>query len=80
MANIKLVDNAWNSIQDADSKKHVLEISARTESGKVVEVRVRHNDGEEIKAKVFVDGKSVLPMAIADFETRFNNCELEIKE
>lgn len=57
-----------------------MEINCRTENGEVVEVRIRHSRGEEIKAKVMVDGKQSFPMPIDVFESRFNKNELEFKE
>ena len=78
MMKVVLVDNAWNNLQDADAVKHILGITARTEGGKVVEVRVRHNDGEEFKAKVSMDGEPVLPMDMKEFEKAFAKKKLDI--
>ncbi len=78
MAKIKLTENGWNRVQDADAKKHILEISCRTENGKVVEARIRHNDGEECVAKVTRNGAAALPMDIKEFETAFAAGELKM--
>ena len=72
-------DTGWTVLQEADAAKHVLEISARAEMGKVVEVRIRHNDGEERKGNVYLDGANALPMAFEDFKEKFTAGVLEIK-
>lgn len=79
MAKIKWNENGWTAIQDADAKKHVLEIDARAEEGKVVELRIRHNDGEEQAAEVTYEGKPALPMDIKEFQKLFEKKALEIK-
>lgn len=76
---IKWNENGWTTVQEADAQKHVLEVSCRSEAGKVVEVRIRHNDGEEQAAKVTVNGEAALPMDINDFQTKFENGSLELK-
>lgn len=75
----QIEDNAWTRLQDADAEKHILEISCRAENGKVVEVRVRHNDGEEKKGEIKYDGKPVLPLDIAKFAEYYENGKLEIR-
>lgn len=72
-------ENGWTVCQDADAEKHLLEISCRAENGTVVEVRVRHNDGEETKGTVTKNGKTVLPIALAEFKKLYQKGELEIK-
>lgn len=72
-------ENGWTSLQEADPKKHILEISCRSENGNVVEVRIRHSHGEEQLAKVTLNGASALPMPIADFQKHFEKDELEMK-
>ena len=44
----------------------------------VVEVRVRHNDGEETKGKVLCNGANVLPMDCGKFAELFCSGELKI--
>jgi len=72
-------ENGWTTVQDADAAKHVLEISVFAKEGIVTELRVRHNDGEEKKGDVTMDGKKVLPMALAEFKKLFNEGALTIK-
>ena len=80
MKNEKLVlnENGWTAVQDADVEKHIVEISCRSEDGNVVEVRIRHNDGEESKAKVLLNGNPALPMKNADFVDFFTMGKLQI--
>ncbi len=71
----------WNndgltSIQDADAELHRLGISCRAESGTVVEVRIRHNDGEEKPGKVIYKGEEALPLPLAQFKELFKKDEL----
>lgn len=68
--------SGWTCIQEADAKKHILEISCYVQDGNVTKVVIRHNDGEEQIAKVIADGKNVLPISTADFEAKFNKGEL----
>lgn len=79
MAKLKWKEDGWTTLQEADSEKHILEISCRAENGMVVEVRIRHNDGEEAKAKVTLNGESALPMAIKDFQKNYEKGKFEIK-
>lgn len=72
-------ENGWTVMQDADAEKHVLEISCRAENGVVVEVRSRHNDGEEKKGIVTLDGAEVLPMPLADFKKYYKKGKLTIR-
>ena len=72
-------ENGWTTVQDADAEKHVLEISCFAKDGTVTEVRVRHNDGEEKKGEVTVDGNKVLPMALKEFKDLYLSGELTIK-
>lgn len=72
-------NDGWTTVQEADSKKHLLEIMCRAENGTVVEIRFRHNDGEETKGKAFLDGKSLLPISIDEFSKLYLGGKLEIK-
>ena len=76
MAKFVWNENGWNTLQEADASKHILEINCRTEAGNVVEVRIRHNDGEEVASNVKVNGEPALPMDIKTFEKYFNKSEL----
>lgn len=71
--------NGWTTLQEADAKNHVLEVGCRAEDGVVVEVRVRHNDGEEKQGEVKLDGAKVLPMAAEEFKAHFLAGDFEIK-
>ncbi len=80
--NVNYIDwkeNGWIVIQDADSKKHLLEISCRAENGEIVETRIRHNDGEEAKGNVVYEGKKALPMSVERFKKLYTQGLLEIK-
>ena len=79
MAKIKWKKDGWNAFQEADPDKHILEINCRTEAGKVVEVRIRHNDGEEKLANVTVNGEAALPMDTKEFQKSFDKGELDMK-
>ncbi len=79
MAKIKWKNDGWNTLQEADPKKHILEINCKTKSGKVIEVRIRHNDGEEKLSKVKLNGTPALPMDIAEFEKYYNKNEFEME-
>lgn len=72
-------NDGWTTVQEADAEKHVLEICCRAEDGLVVEVRIRHNDGEETNGRVLRDGKNVLPISLREFRELYNKGELEIK-
>ncbi len=76
---IRWKKDGWTLVQEADAKKHILEIACRTENGMVVEVRTRHNDGEEKKGTVLRDGKNPLPLSCEDFEELFEDDELIIR-
>ena len=76
---IKWNDNGWTVVQNADGKKHVLEISCRAEDGQVVETRIRHHSGEETQGIVLLNGENALPMPIKEFGKLFNKNQLEIK-
>lgn len=69
----------WTSIQDADAEKHLLGISCLAENGVVVEVRKRHNDGEEEKLTKKLEGDYSLPMALADFRKAVEEGKLTLK-
>lgn len=71
--------DGWTVVQDADAAKHQLEISCRAEDGKVVEVRIRHNDGEESKGAALVNGKNILPAPLADFVKAFDEGTLVLR-
>ncbi len=76
---IKWNKNGWTAMQDADAQKHVLEINCRAERGVVVELRIRHNDGEETTGTALYKGENALPMDIEDFKKLYLAGELEIK-
>lgn len=77
MANWK--ENGWTCLQEADAEKHVVEVTCRTEDGMVVEVRTRHNDGNEHHAEITMNGEPVaLPMDRKTFEKHFKKGEFEI--
>ena len=76
--------NAWNKdgwtiVQEADAEKHLLGISCRAEDGVVVEVRIRHNDGEEVKGKALLNGQNILPAPIEDFKKYLENGTLVLR-
>ena len=75
----KLEDNAWTTLQEADVEKHIMAIVARTENGKVVEMRIRHSRGEETPAKITYNGKPALPMDIDEFVVHYDKKDFEIK-
>ncbi len=79
MAKINWEHTGWTTVQNPDAKKHVLGVICRACRGEVEEVRIRHNDGEEVIAKVTLNGEPALPMSIADFEAHFNAGELVMK-
>lgn len=80
MKKIAWEENGWTVVQHADAKKHILEINCRAEDGQVVEVRVRHNDGEEKKGELYRgNGKVVLPMALKEFQELYLAGDLIIK-
>lgn len=75
----KWKEDGWTTLQDADAEKHVLEIACRAEKGTVVEVRIRHNDGEETQGQVLYNGQKALPMDLAEFKKLYNGGKLDIK-
>lgn len=72
-------ENGWTIIQDADPDKHILGISCLTENGKVVEVRKRHNDGEEEKLTKKLDDEHTLPMPLDEFKTAIAKGKIKFK-
>lgn len=72
-------ENGWTTVQEADAEKHILEVSCRAENGQVVEVRMRHNDGEEKAGIVTLNGENALPMSLKDFKNNFKKGNLDIK-
>lgn len=72
-------ENGWTVIGNADGEAHTLEVSALAENGKIVEVRVRHADGEEKVLKAKIDAAHTLPMALADFKAAVARGELKLK-
>lgn len=79
MKKIEWNENGWTVIQEADPKKHVLEISCLAKDGEVVEVRIRHNDGEEEKLTKKLDDAHTLPMAFEDFKKAITKSEIKFK-
>lgn len=79
MKKIEWNENGWTVIQESDPEKHVLEIACLTEDGMVVEVRRRHNDGEEEKLKNKLDDEHSLPMPFADFKKAITKGTLKLK-
>lgn len=72
-------ENGWTVLQEADAKKHVVEISCFAEGGNVTEIRVRHSRGEEEKITKAIDANHSLPMAFADFKAAFEADEIKWK-
>lgn len=77
MGKINWNENGWTVIQEADPVKHILEITCLAEDGIVVEVRKRHNDGEEEKLTQKLDDTYSLPMSLGEFKTAL--CKKKIK-
>jgi hypothetical protein len=69
----------WTVIQESDPEKHVLEIACLTDNGKVVEVRRRHNDGEEEKLTGKLDENYSLPMEFDEFKKAITKGKLKLK-
>ncbi len=69
-------ENGWTLLQEADSKKHILEITCKAEDGVVVEIRKRHNDGEEEKITAAIDENHSLPMPLKDFKKAYKKKEI----
>ena len=72
-------ENGWVCLQEADAEKHILEINALVENDKVVDVKIRHNDGEEQQGVITLDGENPLPMKVKDFAKLFGKGKFEIK-
>lgn len=72
-------ENGWTTVQKADPVNHVLEINCRAENGEIVEIRTRHNDGEDTKGIVTVEGKDALPISIKEFSKLFEKGAIDIK-
>lgn len=64
-------ENGWTTIQDADKKKHIVQVICYAENGIIKEIRKCHNDGEEEKIKGTINSQYSLPMSIEDFEKIF---------
>lgn len=79
MKKIAWNENGWTALQDADAKKHILEVDCRTENGTVVEIRIRHNDGEEVKGKALCAGLEVLPISLEEFKKLFEAGSLKFE-
>lgn len=79
MAKIKWEHTGWTTVQEPNAQKHILGVICRTRRGEVEEVRIRHNDGEEVLAKVTLNGEPALPMSIETFEEHFAKNELVMK-
>lgn len=79
MGKVVWKNDGWTCVQEADVEKHILEVNCRAEDGAVVEVRIRHNDGEEKAGTVLLDGENALPMSIADFSKAFAKGKLDIR-
>jgi len=73
-------ENGWTTVQDADKKSHSLEISCKAENGIVTEVRIRHNDGDEMQklTGTLKNGYS-LPMPINEFADAYEQGKLIFK-
>ncbi|MBQ0083351.1 MAG: hypothetical protein KBS52_01110 [Clostridiales bacterium] len=80
MAKVKWTDNGWTTLQEANERKHLLEIVCKTENGNVTEVRIRHSHGEEVKPQILLNGENALPMAIKEFHKHFDSDDFEIIE
>ena len=79
MSNIEWNENGWTVIQEADPAKHILEITCLAEDGKVVEIRKRHNDGEEEKLTKKLDDTHTLPIPLAEFKKALSKKEIKFK-
>ena len=79
MSKIDWNENGWTVIQEADPVKHILEITCLAENGQVIEVRKRHNDGEEEKLTKKLDDAHTLPMSLEDFKTALRKKEIKLK-
>ena len=63
--------DGWTVMQEADKKKHLLEIECFAEQGVVKQVRVRHSGGEEVKYDRNLGNGMSLPMPLEDFKEAF---------
>ena len=79
MKSIEWRESGWTVIQESDPEKHLLEIACLAEDGKVVEIRKRHNDGEEEKLTKKLDDAHTLPMSLEDFKTALRKKEIKLK-
>lgn len=79
MGKIDWNENGWNVIQEADPVKHILEITCLAEDGKVVEVRKRHNDGEEERLTKKLDDTYTLPMSLGEFKKALSKKQIKFK-
>lgn len=79
MSKIEWNENGWTVIQEADPVKHILEITCLAEDGIVVEVRKRHNDGEEEKFTTKLDNTHSLPMPLDEFKKALRKKEIKFK-
>ena len=79
MSKIEWNENGWTIIQEADPVKHILEIACLAEDGTVIEVRKRHNDGEEEKLTKKLDDAHSLPMPLKEFKTALRKKEIALK-
>ena len=61
------LENGWTIMQEANAQEHILEISCLAENKSVVEIRKRHNDGEEEIIKSKIDDNYSLPMPLDEF-------------
>lgn len=68
---IKINNDGWTTLKEPNAEKHILGVSCKAENGTVVEVRIRHNDGEEKTVGAFVDKKDILPISISEFQKLF---------
>lgn len=79
MGKIDWKEAGWTTIQEADPVKHILGIMCLTEDGKVVEVRYRHNDGEEERLTGKIDDAHTLPIAFEDFKKAIKKGEIKFR-
>ena len=66
-------ENGWTTIQEANEKLHILEITCYAENGVVTEIRKRHNDGEEEKITKAIDAENSLPMDLSALKELVKN-------
>lgn len=64
----QLKKDGWTVIQEANAKKHILEISCFADKGIVTEIRKRHNDGEEEKITKSPNPSYHLPIPTEELE------------